>query len=384
VSGEFEDKHKILVEPIHEFINSNDMKNLRLEMISGGSPSICNTCWHKENTSGVMTAHSKRISETNFWSKLFPVNTLIENMREDGTIPVSIVSYDLRMGNLCNLKCVMCNPNSSSKWLEDRRIIGKFPNTEFSANSLSNHKWATTANIVDQLRPQFKNIQLIQFAGGEPLLIKQHTHLLNELVRSNDCAHIFLKYNSNITIITDEILSLWNKFKRVDIWSSVDGVGELNDYIRFPSKWGEIISNLRMLDQTPSNVNVRINSTVGALNIEFIDELYTFFMDANFKKVGIGYEPSVHIAPDLIYFPAHLNLRTLHPAHKEKITDKLKTHLKKVKNQQYKDQRTYVLSYMNEEQWYSLHYAQLLMYINTLDKIRKNKYPHLSTLLKYA
>lgn len=374
VSKEFDHRYKIQKEGIREFWNSTHMRELRLAMLNGEEPKVCSVCWDKEVAGD---NYSKRLGELSIFKNKIDVDKLIEHTDSEGRVDDNIVSYDLRLGNLCNLKCVMCNPNSSSKWLEDKEIIGKYENTGFSKYSIPHLKWPTSDELWNHIYKNYSNIQLMHFAGGEPLLHKKHYELLEFLVETGQSKHIFLKYNSNITVIPDRTYELWSKFKRVDIWSSIDGLGELNDYIRYPSKWSEILNSLECLDNTHENVNVRINTTISALNVEYVPDLYNFIINQNYKKIGKGnwYE-GTHISPDLVYDPIFLSVKILPSKIKQRITDKLQNHIDAVSNEQYKAQLTYVISYMNSEDLYEKQYSTFLNYIDDLNKIRKNSYPY--------
>lgn len=372
VSKEFTSRHKIFEEGIDGFYNSEDMKLLRSQLLAGSQPDICTVCWDKEKHGD---KHSKRLGELSIWENKVDIDALIADTDVDGTIDKKIMSYDLRLGNLCNLKCVMCNPNSSSKWLEDKDILGKYENTGFHKNSLNNLKWPARDDLWPHLESNYKNIKIMQFAGGEPLLHKKHTKLLTDLVAGGYSSEIFLKYNTNITVLPDEVMELWKSFRRVDLWCSIDGYAELNDYIRYPSTWKTITDSLAKLDSSGQNINVRINTAVSALNIEFMPELYNFIDTAGYKKVGKS-NGSTHIAPDIVYDPKHLNMRVLPTFIKERITQKLLSHLADVTNEQYRNQLLYVITYMNAESWYDQHYDQYINYIDELGKIRGNLYPY--------
>lgn len=374
VSTEFDYRYKIHKDGIKEYWNSQHMKDLRLSLLNGEKPNICETCWDKERRGDT---HSKRLGELRIWADRINIDELINSTLADGTVDDNIVSYDLRLGNLCNLKCVMCNPNSSSKWLEDKDILGKYVNTGFSKHSLPNLKWPEQNQLWDYLNENASSIRLLHFAGGEPLLHKKHYVLLNSLVEQGYSSKISLKYNTNITHLPDQLFNLWNKFKHVQVWCSIDAYGDLNEYIRYPSKWQDIENALKLLDETDDNVQIRVNTAISALNIEFIPELYNYINSGKFKKVGLApWQDTVHIAPDVVYHPPHLNVRVLPTSAKEKITNIINEHLLTVTNAQYKQQMQYVLSYMNAEDWHVQYYDEFLTYISELNSIRGNSYPY--------
>ena len=373
VSKEFDHQYRIQNDGIEKFWNSTHMRELRSSLLAGEEPSICNVCWDKEAKGD---SFSKRLGELSY-HKDINIEELIELTGLDGSLPDNIVSYDLRLGNLCNLKCVMCNPHNSSKWLEDKEMLGKYENTDFSHHSLKNLKWPKDQVLWKYLENNYHHIKIMHFAGGEPLLHKSHHSLLQSLVYKGASKNIFLKYNTNITNLPDDVFDLWSKFKRVDLWCSIDGVGELNDYIRYPSKWNDMLESLSILDNTPENVNVKINTAVSLLNVEFIPEFYNFIVNQNYKKIGkASWHTGTHVAPDLVYDPIFLNIRILPESKKIKITEKILTHLETVDNDQYKNQMKYVLKYMNSQNLYEKHYSELLNYIKDLELARGVKYPY--------
>ena len=92
--------------------------------------------------------------------------------------------------------------------------------------------------------------------GGEPLLIHQHYDFLNELVERGRAPFVTLEYNTNLSIVPEKALKLWEHFKKVKLGVSLDGVGPINDYIRHPSKWSVMERNLLKIDKAPGNIDV--------------------------------------------------------------------------------------------------------------------------------
>jgi hypothetical protein len=170
-------------------------------------------------------------------------------------------------------------------------------------------------------------------------------------------------------------MSLWQYFKRVELWCSVDGYGPLNDWIRYPSQWKTITSNLDRIDKSSDNIYSFVNMTISILNIEYIPELYNFITLQNYQKIG-HWDANSHIplALDLVYDPQHLNVRVLPQTLKNRITKKLSDHANGVNNQQYCSQMYHVLAYMNAVDW-SYMYSESVRYIEEVENIRNIKYP---------
>jgi len=106
-----------------DFFNGDHMKQLRWDMLQPGEPSqlikdTCFKCIENEINSG----NSKRIQNyytTNDFKKnaLNPssLNKIAEN-KDYNLEPTDMDSFKIKIfGNLCNLKCTMCNPKVSSR-----------------------------------------------------------------------------------------------------------------------------------------------------------------------------------------------------------------------------------------------------------------------------
>lgn len=365
-------KQKILNTTLQEWWNSEEMKSVRRQMLAGERPSQCSTCWDKEDR-GLNV--SKRLSENKWWGKRLDFSDVKKNTHSDGYWDGDIQSFDLRLGNTCNLKCVMCYPNSSSKWLEDKSILNEYENTYWDPNSLNNLKWPEKDELWNYLNENKHNIRSLHFAGGEPLLHKKHSKVLEDLVKSGYAENIRLKYNTNITVLPDSIVHFWNHFHSVHVTASLDGPEQINNWVRFPSKWQSLMQVLCRLDlQTNNHVEINLNSTQSVYTIEWLPEMYAQLKAQNWKKVGYP-RGHFHIAPDLVYTPLHLNIRTLPDYGKKHITAKIEKHLSEVDGQQYHDEVRYMLDYMNSEHWNDQYGRAMMSYTRKLEKIRNFKYP---------
>jgi sulfatase maturation enzyme AslB (radical SAM superfamily) len=153
-------------------------------------------------------------------------------------------------------------------------------------------------------------LEHLHFAGGEPLIIPQMAGLLRLCVERGYAQNIMLTYNTNLTRISDDLKKLWPKFKAVHLYISVDAYGDLNDFIRHPSRWKVIDKNLKDIDQNFKEYGIEyaaIMTTAQLYNIFHLGELYDYLF-ANMKNVMK--------LPKLIdlYVPTQLRTQVL-PAH---------------------------------------------------------------------
>jgi len=308
--------------------NNEYMKDVRLTMLEGIIPASCAKC-HKEEFNGVA---SKRIWETGTWVEDgIDLPELIKQTEEDGTVPESLVYLDLRLGHTCNLKCIMCSPHDSSMWVADHKKVYPL----FQAKELQeqmrwdrkefNNSWHENPDFWKEMYAQIPNLKQVYFAGGEPLLIKEHKLFLEEIIRQGYADKILIRYNTNGLLVDDAIIELWKKFKKVKVGFSIDAVGDRNYYIRYPSDWNTIESNLHKLDNTPDNIQVSIATAIQILNIKHLPELAKWKITQNFKKVNFenvtgGIEAGGGIVNmHLLYIPTFLSIRCLPDYDKEEV-----------------------------------------------------------------
>jgi len=244
---------------------------------------------------------------------------IINNTSADGSLPVDIPYFDLRLGNLCQLKCIMCSQHDSSSWIKEWKLqYPKYKTIELRQdqqwNSDFDYTWYKKSSFLSDMRSQAHNIRELYFAGGEPLLIPEHYKILEFMVETGAANSCVLRYNSNGLELPENLFELWNHFKQVKFNFSVDAIGIRNDYIRYPSKWADVVANLERLDDTPDNITVNIACAVQLLNVLTVPEFVHWKESKNFKKINLPPYGAGLIGTHLVYLPSYLNVKVL-PQH---------------------------------------------------------------------
>jgi MoaA/NifB/PqqE/SkfB family radical SAM enzyme len=397
---------------IMEIWNSDDMLEARRKLVNGQPLRQCAYCYAQEGTG----ANSLRIDETAGWAHgaLNPKGETIQDLKvkavlNDFSVPAGPEWVNLDVGNLCNLKCRMCHPNSSSEiaadpvhsrwsrnefgkiarwkgdsliiapepvvgieyigvyhdhssktpiaWLNDHGIVRipkpdqrvfsiylklaqlQKPNARFTIalndvilfdDQLPDAEWEMGFELPDGLRQEtglelkldctapvgieqiklikqdkgkqsvafgrfpsgkqwfqdqnFMKLELLRnidtvkklsLVGGEPFLIKELRPLLRHFVETGAASHVTLVITTNATKIDDVIIELASQFQKLLITVSLEGYGDINEYIRYPSKWADVEDNIKRL-QSISNATVAVNFTVQAYNMLHVAELAEF------------------------------------------------------------------------------------------------------------
>lgn len=299
--------------------NSKYMKNVRKQMLNGEQPPSCIKCY-KEEAAG---HRSKRNWETNYWGKRVDIDKLVDQTSEDGEVPPELAYIDLRFGTKCQLACVMCSPHDSSGWIKDHSaMIKKVTNKTLeetmqwqdkgSVNG-SSYNWHKNNPVFwEQFNEQIPNMQQLYFAGGESLIIEEHYEILEEAIRQGHAPNLELRYNSNGVEWRDDLFELWSHFKLVRFHYSVDSIGAMNDYIRYPSDWKRQEQVFHILDkETTDNVEITVACAVQALNIYYLPDFIKWKLEQGFTKVNMWPFAAGGLDTHFVYHPAHLNVKVL-------------------------------------------------------------------------
>ena len=314
-----------------EAFNNDYMKSVRKTMLKGEIPASCTGCFNEE-AQGIV---SKRIWETATWMKDegVDIEELIAQTNEDGTVPEKLQYLDLRLGHTCNIKCVMCSPHDSSKWVADhKKLIPVLQDPEVKRQMQwdrkeFNNKWHEKESFWKELYAQIPNLKQVYFAGGEPLMIKEHKMFIEEIIRQGYQDNVLLRYNSNGLLVDEELIELWSKFRKVKFAVSVDASFERDDYIRFPGKFAEVERTLHMLDNTPDNIHVSMATAVQIFNIKHIPDFLKWKVNSNFKKMNVGLINGVTMGgglvnAHLVHIPTFLNITILPEQDKQEVRER--------------------------------------------------------------
>ena len=306
--------------------NSDYMKNVRKQMLNGEKPPSCLKCFKEEKAGH----RSKRQWETDYWASRVDLDKIIANTDLDGYSPAHLTYIDLRFGTKCQLACIMCSPHDSSGWIKDwSAIFPKVQNEELKdimqwenkgSTNHSSYNWHKQNPIFwKQFYEQMPTMQQVYFAGGESLIIDEHYEILEFAIKNGHAKNLELRYNSNGVKWRKDLFELWKHFKLVRFHYSVDSICQMNEYIRYPSKWDRTVEVFHILDnETSDNVEITIACAVNALNIFYIPDFIQWKLSQNFKKINMWPFGAGMINYHFVYWPAPLNVKVLPTWFKDK------------------------------------------------------------------
>ena len=293
------------VNTLSEAFESEYMKKMRFSFLLGTQPDNCKRCWDEEAAGRT----SKRMHSI---EKLHSIGIPVW----DHVTPTKLQFLDLKLGNICNLKCRICGSFSSSKWAAEE--IAMYNGNQTARDNLANGRWVRESpRFWQDLREIVKDVKYFEFTGGEPFLIDEHFDLLAAIVMMGHAQNIEIHYNTNTTVVPKMGLELWPHFKNVEIAVSIDDMGDRFEYQRYGAKWSESLDNLASFMQLRAdskNITLQICATVNALNIYYIDELAEWITQQGFDFV---YWNVLHSAD-------HFCIKNLNAAAKQLVNDKYK------------------------------------------------------------
>jgi organic radical activating enzyme len=313
--------------------NSEYMKGARRAMLAGEVPASCTKCF-KEESQGIV---SKRIWETGTWHQDdngVDIPELIRQTKEDGTVPEALTYLDLRLGHTCNIKCVMCSPHDSSKWVADhKKLIPVLQDPEVKRQMQwdrkeFNNKWHEKDTFWEELYAQIPNLRQVYFAGGEPLMIKEHKMFIEEILRQGYQDKILLRYNSNGLLVDEDLIEMWSKFKKVKFAVSMDASHGRDEYIRYPTNWDTVEKTLHMLDNTPDNIQTSLATAIQIFNVKHLPDFMKWKLESGFKKLNSGTMPGgVQMGGGLVnmhllYIPTFLSIQILPEHDKQEVKER--------------------------------------------------------------
>lgn len=283
---------------LEEIWHSENMYKVRQQFLNGETPAGCAGCTTAEKAGNV----SKRITDNKRFShhKNKPFEVL--------QLPVYL---DLKFGTVCNLKCRTCSTASSFKWAEDEtKLFGQPYNKDLKSYWISDDK-----PIWKDLEKILPTVELFDFTGGEPLLIKKHYELLRKAVRLGFSKNIKIHYNTNGTIMPpSDMFDIWNEFKHVEVMFSIDGIKDKFEYMRHPAKWDIFNKTLNTFRQKDF-ASITLCHTISSFNIYYVDEFLEWAKQKGFK--------THEVYLNLLHYPEYESISNLSVDVKDKIKQKL-------------------------------------------------------------
>ena len=296
---------------LQEIWNGKELRNIRMNMLQDKPSKECRRCYELEEN-GMSTLRTGSIGNyAHHWDK-------VEATSDDGSAgDVNMAYMDIRFSNLCNLKCRSCGPQFSSSWFEDHKITHGDPGHPKILQVRDEMK-----SFMDELDPLLESVERVYWAGGEPLITKEHYNILDKWIAMGK-RDVSMDYTTNFTQMyykKKTAFDYWNKFENVRVAASLDANHARGEYLRKNMVWGEVVQNRRtMIEQCP-HVYFELTPTVSVYNVLNLPDFHKEWIEEGLL------EPS-NIRVNILLDPTYMRLSILPPWIKSKVAERYAEHI---------------------------------------------------------
>lgn len=253
---------------VKEAINCNLLRETRLFMLRGEKPQTCRSCYDLEN----QNLMSPRQVANAIW------HDISYQTDDDGSIETDLRFYDIRLTNLCNFKCRTCSSEFSSSIASEEQEMYNIKNTSIKTTHKDTYR-AFYNSVLDNL----EKIEVLYFAGGEPLIMQEHYQILDTVIAQKK-TDVELQYSTNIsqlTYKTKNVIEYWKQFQDIELSLSLDAMGKQAEYLRKGTRWSQILKNIEIIKDSCPHVRLRIASTWSIYNSFHLIDFQKSLIDDN-------------------------------------------------------------------------------------------------------
>lgn len=296
---------------VQEIWNGKEIGELRIKMLQDKQDKRCWQCYENERV-GLFS--DRKETNFRFADKLdWALNTNF-NGTSDQSKPIH---WDIRISNLCNLKCRICGHHSSSHWYEDAKALGLL-----SFDTKVNRGTKDFDKLLKQLDFVIPDLEEIYFAGGEPLLMEEHYRVLRHLIERGK-TNIRLDYNTNFShtyFNGHDLFELWAHFDKVNVLASLDGSGKRGELQRSGQKWDLVLANRERMKAVCPNVNFAVTPTISVFNIFHLPDFHREWAEKGLIDVD-------EMMPHSLKNPLEYDIRILPLQLKKRAEENLQRHI---------------------------------------------------------
>ena len=296
---------------LQEIWNGDQMRQLRLNMLSGNKSPECRRCYELEEND----MHTLRLSSNenfkNHWDKVLQTES-------DGSAGnVSLNYMDIRFSNLCNLRCRSCGPQFSSSWFEDHKATNGDPGHPKILQVRDDMK-----SFIDELEPLLDTVERVYWAGGEPLITKEHYTILDKWI-AMEKRNIRMDYTTNFTQLSYKgktAFEYWNSFDHVRVAASLDANHARGEYLRKNMDWSQVVQNRRDMIEVCPHVYFELTPTVSVYNVLNLPDFHKEWIEE-------GLLDPRNIRINILLDPTYMRLQILPEEIKDRVRKRYQEHL---------------------------------------------------------
>lgn len=299
-----------------EVWNQDAYKLIRTNMLSDQTCQECTKCYEQEKN-GFFSLRND--ANKNYGHHV----AIVDDTQADGTYPDFKLKYwDVRFSNLCNFSCRSCGPVFSSNWFNDHvRLYNRKPDVLGREMARVEYTAGDEDTMMEQMLPHIPYLEQVYFAGGEPLIMKEHYFMLEKLIEYGK-TDIRIQYNTNFSELAfkdKHVFDYWKHFKNISVGASLDASGARGELMRKGTDWKQTVENRqRMIKEVP-HVDFYISATVSAMNVLHVLDFHREWTELGLIQAK-DFNINVCQSPDwyrVNIFPEDFKNRVIIPAYEK-------------------------------------------------------------------
>jgi hypothetical protein len=289
------------------------IKDVQQKMLAGEKVFGCDRCYFEEEH-GIQSLRQKELEQLNSpWG----YDSIIPNL----TNP-KLNYIEVTFGNFCNLACRTCNSELSHSWIEDNELLKQ--------HGLKSYSTTERLNLGrDWKEDDFKDLEYLKISGGEPMLHTDWFKFIDKIEPSN--IEMFIFTNAS-WIPKQRHLDILQKFKRCQIFLSIDGTGTVQEYMRHNAKWDITEKSVRKWMEwstTVDNVQVSWAPTWSLMNANYYIETCNWWLGLTEELLrGTSGESWILVKTNFIFGPPIYQMSLL--SNKEELKQKAKDYIEEL------------------------------------------------------
>jgi radical SAM protein with 4Fe4S-binding SPASM domain len=301
-----------------EVWNQDKYRTMRRNMLEDKPCVECTKCYEQESHGAFSMRND---SNRNYGHHIGEV----DKTHDDGTNPDFQIRYwDVRFSNLCNFSCRSCGPIFSSNWYNDHiKLYGVVPDVLKRPMARVEYTTGDEDDMMAQMMPHIPYLEQVYFAGGEPLIMKEHYFMLEKLIEAGKI-DIRLQYNTNFSELRfkdKHVFDYWQHFKNVSVGASLDAMGSRAELMRKGTNWFQAVSNRIEMKKAVPHVDFYVSATISAMNVLHVLDFHRYWteqglINAKDFNVNICQSPEWYRAD---IFPQEFKDSVIRPAYEAHI-----------------------------------------------------------------
>lgn len=259
-----------------------DVALVQHQMLNNQRPDACSKCWKLEDA-GIKSDRILKNETLDYYFDQDLISIFADCVEKKN----SIQHYKIDTSTVCNATCITCGSQSSSAWAQLERKHQLIPARSWSI---------TPAQVHSQIN--YQTAKSIIFRGGEPFLSSTNFYILEQLLKHNN-NRCFISFVTNGSIhLSDYQKKLISQFKNVNFCFSIDGIGPVFEYMRYPLKWSVLEQNIEYCRK--NNIGISASYTISNVNIFYHDQTVEWFNSLQIKFINNPVYAPAHFQPSAL------------------------------------------------------------------------------------